>query len=565
MLDVNLQIGDVLPFSPAVYHETYAGLLETWESCRDAYAGSIAIKSAGEKYLPRLSGQKAHEKLGITQEDADEAYKDYKNRATWYGATKTTINAYRGMITRKPPVFSYEPAAKEAQLKNLMDHVTIDGLDANAFISSLLQEILIVNKVGVLEDFPEMLALDDNGNLIQRVNTQLEYEKEGIRSYSSIYRAESIINWTFEDRNGSRVPVGYVLTEWKETYDETNPFIVKYVPFYRILELVDVNGSDVYRQVVLRPKKGETKPVSGTPAAEGGIPAFSGMYSNTYPGEKSSTKYVVDEIVYPMKDGEYMNRIPFTVLTNMGKDMLPRTPLMLDLVEMNLGHYRNSADQEHELHVVSVKTAIYPGWDIEIYGQPVQGQATTCPPDQRPYIMEASNSSSVGQAMKDKETLMAVLGAQMLGNQGRYVQSAETATINNSGESSILSQLAVSLSKELSELFTFKAKWSLADDNVSIKVTLNTDFVNNAISGQELTAWMQSLQSGAISPETYFYNLSKREVYKNGWTFDDEMNALDEAGLNTSNASAVISELQSRLDALEKNQNVPQEPPVGNV
>ena len=81
MLDVNIKIGDKLTYSPAVFHATYAGLLVAWTKCRDAYAGGLAIKAAGEKYLSRLSGHEEHEKAGISQTEADKMYADYKARA----------------------------------------------------------------------------------------------------------------------------------------------------------------------------------------------------------------------------------------------------------------------------------------------------------------------------------------------------------------------------------------------------------------------------------------------------------------------------------------------------
>ena len=142
----------------------------------------------------------------------------------------------------------------------------------------------------------------------------------------------------------------------------------------------------------------------------------------------------------------------------------------------------------------------------------------------------------------------------MLGSQGRYVQSAETANINNAGESSILAQLANSMSIAMSELFTFKARWSLGkkgEDAVSITVTLNTDFTENVMDGQFLTSMISALQGGAISPEVFYYNMDRREAYPKDWNFEKEMEALASAGMGTTSAIAEIVDLQDRLAELE--------------
>jgi hypothetical protein len=59
-------------------------------------------------------------------------------------------------------------------------------------------------------------------------------------------------------------------------------------------------------------------------------------------------------------------------------------------------------------------------------------------------------------------------------------------------------------------------------------LVLSTDFVSNKISSQQLTAITAALQSGAISLETYFYNLEQGEMFPDAWTIEDEKRAIEE-------------------------------------
>src|ERR1051326_3147997 len=95
-------------------HPDDEAALPRWRRCRDAYAGTDAIKKAvmqsaranagqptvvnGQRtsrlapiYLPMLDGQ------DLAQ------YAAYVERALWYGATKRTVQGLTGAVFRKDP------------------------------------------------------------------------------------------------------------------------------------------------------------------------------------------------------------------------------------------------------------------------------------------------------------------------------------------------------------------------------------------------------------------------------------------------------------------------------
>jgi hypothetical protein len=72
-------------------------------------------------------------------------------------------------------------------------------------------------------------------------------------------------------------------------------------------------------------------------------------------------------------------------------------------------------------------------------------------------------------------------------------------------------------------------QWNGKKD-ISVEVTLNTDYYQDDITGEELVKWTEALQSGAISFDTFFYNLSKKEAYQPGKSIEKEKMLLNEDG-----------------------------------
>ena len=72
-------------------HPDYDTRLPAWLRARDVLAGEDAVKTAGEKYLPRLASQ------------TDDEYKSYKARAAFFNASARTAEGFIGLVCRLPP------------------------------------------------------------------------------------------------------------------------------------------------------------------------------------------------------------------------------------------------------------------------------------------------------------------------------------------------------------------------------------------------------------------------------------------------------------------------------
>ena len=491
-----LKIGSILPFDITKKHPVYLGMEDTWRKCRDAYEGAEAIKKGGERYLARLN------------EQSNDDYDKYKDRSQWYGATRRTGEAYLGMLFRKNPIFKYigddgNPIQDTDLIKEgekFFSLVTFDGKSIEDFLRSVVTDVMVVNKLGILIDFPDNST--DDGSIKQM--SKADYEHAGLKPLLSMYKAESIINWYWEVINNRIVPRFFVLAEEELEFTNTTSLVPEEVINYRILYLQETPKGMVYRQYVIKATQSDKR--------------------------DKKTEYVVKDIITPLDNGKPLNFIPFDTMTDKGLDYRDNSVSMINgLVNTNIGHYRNSADWENELHWVGIKTLYLPGYDEEVYGKVKLGGAMTGPPDSIPQMIEAKSDSGLQLEMHNKEERMAVLGAERIAQKGRYIPSAETAKINAESENATLINMSKSLSVSISKILTYQMQW--ADEtkkNIKVDMQLNTDFFDETITGKEVLDWIAAAQQGGISFETYYHNMDKKEAFPVGWTMQQEAEKLQE-------------------------------------
>ena len=495
----SINTGDVAPGGFDVLHPDYVKNSKIWKTCRDAEAGQYAIKSEKLTYLPKLSGQD------------DTEYLNYLNRALYYNATGRTVQSYEGMIFRKDPIVTLKDASGTVSMavdkNSYYNRVTNTGKSLSTLLQDVVHEIVITNKLGILVDYP---TLEDSGNVLAM--TKADKEQLGYKPLLTMYKAESIINWHTAYIGNKPVPVLYVLKE--EVYVSNGGLYPSKEDSFRILMLEPYFASEGDTVTKYRYKEISTYPAHVTV------------------GGTKQIRQTITNVAYPKMNGDYLDFIPFYVLTDKGVEFENmETPIIYDLAELNISHYRNSADWENELHIVASKTIYFPGWDTSVYGQPRFGGALAGPATCIPTVIEASNKSGLADEMKAKEERMSVLGSEAISKQGRYVASAATAKISSKAEASILTTLSASLSYAFSEILTFALAWD-EKPSLSVNVVINTDFYDEQISGEELVKWMRVWQNGGMSFEAYYNMLESREVYPDGWDKEQELLAIRD-GLST--------------------------------
>jgi hypothetical protein len=405
------------------------------------------------------------------QNDAE--YFAYKQRALYYNATARTVDGLTGMLFMKP-----ETIEAPAAMDSIIADVTMGGLSLHQFAEIIAEEVITIGRVGVLIDYPPIV------NAV----TLAQAQAQGARPYATMYDAESIINWKTGRINNVEQLTLVVLEEENEI--PVDEFESKCEPQWRVLDLV--NGA--YRQRVFRKdKRGE---------------------------------FILVEEIYPQINGRVINKIPFEFFGVRDNTPCVDKPPLLDLVDVNLSHYRTTADYEHGLHFTGLPTPVVTGYYSDDKSASLRigsGTAWLLPdPQSKAFYLEFTGQGlgELREALRSKEAMMATLGARILAPEKRAAEAAQTANIHRSSENSVLASIAQSISVGLTHVMEWLRDWSNITGDV--KVDLNRDFIPNSMTAQDVDVLVKSWQAGAISANVLFENLVAGDIISQETSFDDE-------------------------------------------
>ena len=453
-------------------HPEYEISIEKWTRIRHVIEGEDAVKGAGRTYLPDLTGQSAPE------------YDAYKTRSLFFGAAKRTVLGLVGAVMRKEPHLEVPPA-----LDDIVSDIGVDGESVTQFAMKLLDEVLSTGRVGVYVDAPPK----DEG------------AEDEILPYLTIYYPENIINWKTVRLRGRNQLSMVVLKESIEAGDG-DEYRREEQTVYRVLKLVAVEEGE-----------GEDDEVHGSSH----VFVVERWIKVEGRGVREEDQWVMlDSVIPKLQGGSPLDYIPFTIVGVTGTGPKVEKSQLLDLVNVNLSHYRTSADLEHGRHFTALPTAWVAGFQVEDNAELKIGSATAwvaADPSAKAGFLEFTGAGlgSLESAMETKEKMMAVLGARLLEPQRPGVEAAESLRLRQSGEGSVLMNAALSVSEGIEIVLDWVARWyGLLETEPVFK--LNTDFNVAGIDSAILTSLMQALQSGGISWDTWFYNLQRGELIPDG-------------------------------------------------
>lgn len=468
--------------SVATTHKAYDENRYKWKRCRDVIAGRDAIiknlrastRYTGSLYNPVFTGNDYLPRLAA-QSDAE--YMAYQERANFFNATGRTLDAFTGMIFAKDPVIKLPTAIEPYE-----EDISLSGINLREFAEQVVDQQLAVGRVGIMVDFPQVQTDGLTVALAEALN---------VRPFMRWYDTESITNWRVSYINGAEVLTMVVLREIvQQPKDE---FQTVDVTRYRVLDLTEQG----YRQRVMS-EDGET----------------------------------ISEI-FPLRLGQPMDFIPFLILGANSASADVQKPPMLDLVDTNLAHYRNSADYEHGLHFTGLPTPYVAGVSLGD-GQVLSIGSMSAwvfpdPAAKAEYLeFKGDGLKTLREAMKDKEQRMAVLGARMLADDKRTNEAFGTIELRTAGERSILASISRSASDSLTRCLNWMAEWVGAPTDASI--SLNTDFGAARMQPQMVTALLQAYQTDAMPLSVLFENFQRGELVNPEMEFEEYEQMLADQG-----------------------------------
>lgn len=318
--------------------------------------------------------------------------------------------------------------------------------------------------------------------------------------------AESIVNWDYESING------------------------QYVLVLLVLEDTETVRTDIFKR--------ETKTIRHAYTMKDGVCQYAKFARDdkVEGGWTQTEKWGSVESI----GGRTLDHIPARIFSAMSSDEPEiEDPLLLDLVDVNISHYQNSADLEHGRHWTALPTAVAIGFPtIDREGQPVEftigGESAwmTDQPGASAHYLEFGGSGlgHLATGMTDKQAMMAVLGARLLEEQKASVEAAETIKTRLTGEKSVLSRVASVVSDAMTwtlrEMIRFTNP-AYVDEDDKDTIDLNTEFLDKALNPSQVASLVSLLQANAISYSTMFALLQGAEIVPEDRTLEDEIKLID--------------------------------------
>jgi|SRR5579862_6944867 len=392
-------------------------------------------------------------------------YAAYLHRAVFYGGFGRSVIGLTGVAFDTPPSIE----APDKLKTQLLADVTLAAEPFESFAFDAIQDVLIVGRRGILIDFSTTAA----------------------RPYWADYTTENILDWDTITVDGQQILSWLVLRECQSTRDR---FTVTDEERYRVLEIVPGQGAARLYQ--------------------------STTYLKVQEAGKAVT-YVPQPPVVPLRRGVPLTFIPFIFLGPVGISPDVMKPPLLDVVDLNLSHYRSSADLEHGRHFTALPTPVVTG--AKVGGELRIGSSTAwiledAGADAKYLEFTGQGLASLENALTSKERMMAILGSRLLENPKVAQEAAATVKMRYSGDNATLRSIVGSGSLGLTIALRWTAFWAGMTERVddpAIKVELNTDFVGADV---DLNALSLLAQADKISYETLYHNLEKAGLTRPGVT-----------------------------------------------
>lgn len=425
-------------------HPLYNYWISSWQDCRNAYDGQRAIKAAGIRYLPKLSGQ------------TDEDYRAYKERALFFSITSKTVSALVGMALQRPPIL----VAPEEMNSYGVDR---NGAQLTELVSSAVSEVLLVSRYGLFMDMPT----------------------DGGKPYLARYTSENIIDWMV-DRDGTLL---MVLLQEKVFERNSAGDNVEITQFRKLsLEL--------------------------------------GVYTVTIYNDQR----VAVSVLQPTIGVNTMTQIPFVLINPVGIGWDIFKPPMLDIVDINISHYRTSADLEHGRHFTGLPTPVVSGVDSSTVLKIGSQSAWILPPaDAKAYFLEFKGEGlkTLETAIQEKQSQLASLSARLMDNSHKGSEAVDAVKLRFMAETASLLMVVLAVEDGLTTAHKLIAL-ALGEDPSKVSVKLNREFLSSKLSAAEVVALTNVYIQGGMSVETYIYNLRRGDMLPHNLTDEEVKKQLPE-------------------------------------
>lgn len=451
--------------------------LKTWDKIDDVCAGESAVKAGRESYLPIINpDDKSIEN--------STRYNQYLARASFFNATGRTLDGLLGMVFKEEPTIEFD-----SKLLFLIENADGSGTPLNQQARFSTSEIIKKGRLGLFVDYPE-----------EKEEKSIK-QKENIYPFIKAINAQKVINWKVKEKEGKLyLSLVVIKEEYDKESDQTGDYFSENIATrYRVLRMVD----GVYKVEIWESKEGGFK---------------------------------LDKSLTPLDaNGKIWKEIPFVFVGSVNNDSEIDPPPLYDLAELNLAHYRNSADYEDSCffcgQVQPWISGLTEEWrdHLEERQIVIGSRAPMLLPENGKFGFEqAAPNTLVGEAMTKKEEQMKSLGSRLL-QQGQRIKTATEAEGELEEDSSVLASISINVSEAYSKAIVWITKYLTGeeekkDTNV---FELTKKFFDKEIDSAMLTALVGAWQSGLLPTADAWDYMKKYDVIDSDKSEDEIKDELE--------------------------------------
>ena len=446
-------------------HREYIANFPRWKKIRDVLGANC------KSYLRDVGSSEPDKEYGAQRQ------KDYADGAVFYNFTKRTLSGMVGAVMRKPPEVKL-PSGVEY----LLDNCDGAGIGLVQQSQDALKEIDSMGRGGLLSDgsiVDGMSMADQNSGLL---NARIQF-----------YPAESIIDWQEDVIGSAKILTQVRLREVYEYKSENDEFTTLIGERIRVIELVDRK----YQQRVF-------------------------TFDNT--GSQLGDVKVIEPRFG--KNKTPINYIPFTFIGSDNNDSSVDAPPLETLADINIGHYRNSADVEESSFITSQPTLmVYPGQNMNA-SQFAEANPNGIRLGSRmghnlgsgggSELLQAAESNLALSLMEKKENQAVMAGAQLI--TPTIQVTAEAARLQRGADTSIM----VTIAQNVSQAYEKAIAWCCEFMGVTGEVVfeLNTEMFMQQLTAQDRAQWIADINAGLMPMRAYY--AAMRAAGATNWT-DEEI------------------------------------------
>lgn len=422
-----------------------------WEPIVYLNGGTLAMREAGTKYLPQEEGEE------------NRLYLNRLTRSVLYGAYGRTVKTLSAMPFMSPMVINNLPEGLDYLLKNC----NAEGDSVSSFSKMLLSDLINHGIAHILVEYPEA---PPEGDLT------MEQERElNMQAYFSRVDPMRLIGWKSESIGAKTFLTEIRIFEDVIYQDDNKPWEDKHRAQVRVVR----PGSVELYQIDPKEKDAE--------------------YRLAHEPMATSTTRMNLVTIYANKTG-----------------FMQGAPLLEELAHLNIRHYQKLSDLDNIEHICNVPMAYAFGLKEAEFENVLFSPHTILKSGNENlkvgYLEHSGNAIPANQqSIKDLESRMLAMGADMLAPRGGSTRETGIAkTLDNTKSSSILQEAVEALEDGLEQAFIMAGEW-MNIDSTDIKVNIG-DKIGLTVDPNLLTSLIDLARNDNMSFEDLAKEMRKRSM-----------------------------------------------------